>query len=115
VWLGDLPPDKVADELHRADLVLQPARYEAFGMAVAEAVARGLPVLTAPAGVVEHLPTAAVQVVDGEAPTWGAAIHWFLTDHQARRALASRSLAAARTLPSWEEQGADWYTLLETL
>jgi glycosyltransferase involved in cell wall biosynthesis len=115
VWLGDLPPERVGEELHRADLVLQPARYEAFGMAVAEAVARGLPVLTSPAGVVEHLPSGAVQVVDGEAPTWGAAIHWFLTDNQARRTLAARALAAARTLPTWEEQGADWYTLLESL
>ncbi|MEQ1570731.1 MAG: glycosyltransferase, partial [Myxococcota bacterium] len=45
-----------------ADLVVQAASFEAFGMAIAEAVARGLPVLTPPAGVVDHLPPGAVAI-----------------------------------------------------
>ena len=114
-WLGDLPFSEVSSEIERADLVLQTARYESFGMAIAEAVARGRPVLTAPAGVTDHLPDGAVQVIDGEAATWSAAIEWFLTDTSAQRVLGERAMAARSALPTWEKQADGWVTLLESL
>lgn len=114
-WLGDLPFASVCAELDQADLVLQPARYEAFGMAIAEAISRGRPVLTAPAGIIEHLPDGAAQIVDGDASVWSAAIQWFLTDHSARRTLAERAAAASGALPTWEEQADEWILLLASL
>ncbi|MBL9076429.1 MAG: glycosyltransferase family 4 protein [Planctomycetes bacterium] len=42
---GAVPPTTVADELRRADLFVSASRSESFGMAVAEAVACGAPVL----------------------------------------------------------------------
>jgi len=42
---GCLPPAGVAAELRRADLLVSASRDESFGMAVAEAVACGVPVL----------------------------------------------------------------------
>lgn len=101
-FLGDLDGPALARELDGADLVAQPARYEAFGMAVAEAVARGLPVLTGPAGVVEHLPAGAVEVVTDDAG-WAPALSSWLTDPAARAAAAERAWAAAAALPRWED------------
>jgi glycosyltransferase involved in cell wall biosynthesis len=62
----DLPPDRVRFLGFRrdmpvvfaaCDLVIHPARYEAYGLAVHEALCRGLPaIVTASAGVAERYP-----------------------------------------------------------
>ena len=47
----------VADLMAAADLLVHPARYEAYGLAVHEALCRGVPVIVSScAGVVERLP-----------------------------------------------------------
>jgi len=53
--------------LHAADAMVAPTRYEAFGQAVAEAVASGLPVIvSAGAGVVERLGSAFDELLLGD-------------------------------------------------
>ena len=86
----------------RADIVVQVAAYEAFGMAIAEAVARGLPVITSPAGVNRHLPEGAVCEVDDN--TLADTLAELLRDAGARRAQADRAWAAAALLPTWTTQ-----------
>ncbi len=50
--------DDVSDVLAACDLLVHPARYEAFGLSPHEALCRGLPVLvSAAAGVAELIPT----------------------------------------------------------
>jgi glycosyltransferase involved in cell wall biosynthesis len=52
--------DRVGDLLAAADLLVSPVRYEAYGLAVQEAIARGVPaVVSASAGVAERYPPAA--------------------------------------------------------
>jgi glycosyltransferase involved in cell wall biosynthesis len=49
----------VQDVMAAADLIVHPARYEAYGLGVHEAVCRGLPaIVSADAGVAERLPAA---------------------------------------------------------
>ncbi len=48
--LGVLTGRRLADEFHAADLVVAPSRAESYGMVVAEAVARGIPVVAARVG-----------------------------------------------------------------
>lgn len=49
--------DRVADLLAAADLLVSPARYEAYGLNVREAICRGVPALVSGrAGVAEHYP-----------------------------------------------------------
>ena len=48
--LGDLDADALAAEYDRADLFVLPTLYEGYGMAVAEALARGVPVISTATG-----------------------------------------------------------------
>ena len=44
-YLGPMPPDRIPGELYRSDVLLQPSRYEPFGLTVSEALAAGVPVV----------------------------------------------------------------------
>lgn len=114
-FVGSLDEEPLAEELARADLLLQPARYEAYGMAIAEGVARGLPVLTAHAGVLDYLPPGAVQIVDGEAKAWAHQLRRYLGDADLRRCLSDRAWRAAGELPDWDAQAQRWMKLLDVL
>jgi len=54
-WTGELTPQQVADEMHRADALVLSSRYETYGVVLAEAVAAGLPILSTPVGIAEEL------------------------------------------------------------
>lgn len=116
-WLGALDDDALHCAYLAADLVVQVARFEAFGMAITEAVARGVPVLTTPAGALDHLPQGAVATVadDIDAGRLGAEIARWLGDADARADLAARASSAAPDLPSWADQAAAFATLLARL
>ncbi|MEQ1507581.1 MAG: glycosyltransferase, partial [Myxococcota bacterium] len=84
-----------------ASVVVSAARYEAFGMAIAEAVVRGLPVVTTPAGVLGHLPPGAVVVVRDD-DALRVELDHLLSHPEARAAQAE---AAARAIvPDWAAQ-----------
>lgn len=54
-FLGHIP--EVGELLNAADVIVSPVRYEAYGLAIHEAVARGVPaIVSRDAGVVERLP-----------------------------------------------------------
>lgn len=101
-FAGDLAADALEALYATTDVVVQVAAYEAFGMAIAEAVARGLPVVTTAAGVLDHLPAGAVIEVDDDRV--GPAVAALLADRSARTTQAERAWGAARELPTWAAQ-----------
>jgi glycosyltransferase involved in cell wall biosynthesis len=53
--LSNLDPTGVAEALSLSDVLLHPARYEGFGLAIVEALACGLPVIAPPVGVMPRI------------------------------------------------------------
>jgi hypothetical protein len=106
-WAGALDPAAVARHLAAADLCVWPAVNEAFGMALLEAQAAGLPVVAGAAGGVGEVVAAGrtgLLVAPGDAAAFAAAVHELLADRTRldafgaaarRRVLARHDLAAA--------------------
>lgn len=62
--LGPLSPDSLRDRFHGSCVLLHPAKYEPFGLVVAEALASGLPVIaTKQTGAIGGLDSAAAVVL----------------------------------------------------
>lgn len=59
-FIGEKPRDWIYQNLRQYHLLVQPSRYEGFGLTVIEGLAAGLPVLASdtdgPAELIEHLP-----------------------------------------------------------
>ena len=53
-WTGELTPQEVADEMHKADALVLSSRYETYGVVLAEAVAAGMKIVSTPVGIAEE-------------------------------------------------------------
>lgn len=94
-----------SQELMHADLFVLPSRFEGYGMAFAEALAFGLPVVGARAGAVPDLvgKDAGILVPPDDHQALAAALERLLTDPALRRQLQKGAQKAALTLPTWEQ------------
>ena len=54
-WTGELTPQEVANEMHRADALVLSSRYETYGVVLAEAATARLPILSTPVGIAEEV------------------------------------------------------------
>ncbi len=100
---GELAEPELESLWQAADLYVASSRHEGYGMAVAEAVARGLPVVTTDAGAVgDWLDRAAAMIVPtGDGGALREALRQLLDDAALRRALREGALAARAGLPGW--------------
>ncbi len=90
-------------EMAQADIFALASEYEGYGMAFAEAMDQGLPVVGCGVGAIADLvPRAAGALVPpGDPEAFAAALAALLDDPAARRAAAAASYAAGRALPRW--------------
>ncbi len=101
---GPLAEAELSGHYDRADLFVMPSLYEGYGMVLAEAMARGLPIVCTTGGAAAHtVPSeAALKLAPGDGAALTTALKRLLEDAQLRRRLADAAWAAGQQLPSWE-------------
>jgi glycosyltransferase involved in cell wall biosynthesis len=103
--LGALDPDRVLSLYAEADIFVLASRFEGYGMAYAEAIAHGLPVIGTTGGAIpETVPAeAGVLVAPDDVPALARELKRLIEDTAARRRLAAGARAAALKLPTWAD------------
>jgi glycosyltransferase involved in cell wall biosynthesis len=101
--LGDLDRDALERQYARADVFVLPSYLEGYGMALAEAVAFGLPVVSTTAGAIpETVPAnASLLVAPGDSRALAKALAAIVDDPARRATLAANARAARAALPTW--------------
>ncbi len=114
-FLGDLDADALEREYERADLFVLASYLEGYGMALAEAVARGIPVVSTTAGAIpETVPASAGELVPpGDSRALAKALAQLLDHDDARERLAANARAAAAALPTWHTAAERFAAALE--
>jgi len=113
--LGAVGTEQLATLYSSADLFVLPSRFEGYGMAYAEAIAHGVPVIGTTAGAIPQTVPASAGVLvppdDVEALT--AALRQLIENVDDRERLAAG--ARAVRFPSWRDQAARFAQILEDL
>jgi len=104
-----------APEFARAHVFVLPSRYEGYGMAFAEALAFGLPVVGARTGAVPDLVTgdAGILVAPDDSAALADALARLLTDERLHSSLRQGARCVAQTLPTWQQSVDQIARLLE--
>jgi hypothetical protein len=87
----------------QADVFVLPTEYEGYGMAVAEALASGLPIVSTPTGAIPALVgrSAGILVPPGNVDALAAAIRRILTQPSLRAKFRAGALKRRRQIPMW--------------
>jgi glycosyltransferase involved in cell wall biosynthesis len=112
--LGELSPDRVRDEYARADLFVLPSYLEGYGMALAEAIAHGLPVVSTTSGAIpDTVPERASRLVPpGDVDALTAVLGGLIRDPVARGRLVRGAGASAGSISTWRQAAQDFASVL---
>jgi glycosyltransferase involved in cell wall biosynthesis len=115
--VGTVASSSLAVLFAKADLFVLASRFEGYGMAYAEALCHGLPVIGTTAGAIpDTIPPGAGLLVPPDDPAaLAAALRDVIVDTEQRRRLSESALAAARTLPTWQQSAAIFAATLDRL
>ena len=102
--LGAVPDERIAELYADADLFTLASRYEGYGMAFSEALARGIPVIATTAGAIpETVPAdAGLLVPPDDIAAFAAALRHAISDPDERHCMAAAAREAALKLPTWQ-------------
>lgn len=105
-WHGEVDEATLRGHYASADLVVLASLHEGYGMAVAEALAAGVPVLASDAGALAQTlpPQAGWRVPSGDVEALRSALQALIGDPALRQRLAAGAREAGARLPSWAVQ-----------
>lgn len=105
---GEVAHQALGPLYHGADVFVSASAYESYGMALAEALARGLPVVaTRAGGLAEAVPAdAGVLVTPGDVGALAGALDAVIGDAALRARLAAGAGRAGAGLPDWRRAAA---------
>jgi glycosyltransferase involved in cell wall biosynthesis len=115
--LGAVSPQRLGELYTEADIFALASRFEGYGMAYAEAIAHGLPVIGTIAGAIPGTvpPDAGLLVAPDDAAAFAAALRRLIGDANERRQFADAARIAAGKLPTWPESAKLFSHALEAL
>jgi glycosyltransferase involved in cell wall biosynthesis len=114
-FVGAVAPRRLAELYAAADLFVLPSRFEGYGMAYAEAIAHGVPVVGTQAGAIpDTVPAGAgVLVPPDDVDALADILRRLIEEPCERERLAAGARAAATTFPSWQESARLFARVLE--
>jgi glycosyltransferase involved in cell wall biosynthesis len=97
-------PERIRELYLASDVFVLASRFEGYGMALAEAIAHGLPVVSTTAGAIsDTVPRGTGLLVPPEdAAALARALRRLVSDPTERRRLATNARAASAQLPTWQ-------------
>jgi glycosyltransferase involved in cell wall biosynthesis len=115
-FAGSCRGDVMEHLWHTADIFVSCSSYEGYGMAVAEAVRRGIPLaLTQGAAASEVIPAAGSAIVErGDHVQLRKALRRLVFSETLRRSLSDAAWAAGQSLPSWQDRAERFLRLATT-
>jgi glycosyltransferase involved in cell wall biosynthesis len=110
---GSLGESALAARYRRASIFALPSTRESYGMALATALAHGLPSIACDIPATREVAgDAALLVPPGSVRALAAALRSLMNDRGLRERLRSRALRRARTFPTWNESEAAFVRLV---
>jgi glycosyltransferase involved in cell wall biosynthesis len=114
-FAGELGREALDARYDSSDVFVLPTWYEGYGMAVAEALARGLPVVSSATGAIGELvtPEAGVLVPPGDVSALAGALRSVIADAELRSSLGRGARGVRLRLPSWDDAAASMARTIE--
>jgi glycosyltransferase involved in cell wall biosynthesis len=112
---GEVPDTMLGQYYQEADLFVLPTRLEGYGMAVAEALAHGLPIVSSQVGAIPQLvgAKAGLLVAPGDADALAATLARILSEPDLLDALAAGAALIRGTLSRWADSCARMSDVLD--
>jgi glycosyltransferase involved in cell wall biosynthesis len=104
--VGEAPPAALEQLWQNADFFALATYYEGYGMVIAEALKRGLPVAVTAGGAAASLVTPETGIIcqPGDVEQFSKALRRLIFDRRLRHDMADAAWIAGRTLPTWHAQ-----------
>jgi glycosyltransferase involved in cell wall biosynthesis len=102
--LGAVPSERIKELFLASDVFVLASRFEGYGMALAESIAHGIPVVSTMTGAIPQTVPAGtgLLVPPNDAAALARALCRLIGDPAERRRLAMNAHAAASQLPTWQ-------------
>lgn len=114
-WGGSVPPEKLVNTYHQADLFLYPSLLEGFGLPVLEAFSCGVPVVTSHSSSLPEVAGDAALLVNPQSPEDIAhAVKVMMERPELRRQLIQRGLKRVKMF-TWEKTAKETLKVYQNL